>query len=303
MLRHGRKARKRRGPGKHSSAIRLQSAMEYLMTYGWAILIIAVVLGALYQLGIFGSATSGPRAIAGSCTIFRPNGPGTALSLSLVGQCNQELPQYVGVFVGSASVSLPASPLLQPSSQITVSMWVSTNAILAEMIPMYMNPDYLFATDSSPPHRSMYWEIHVNSVNQLSNSPAINVNQWYHVVGTYDGSNVNLYINGVFVSNSAASGSITYSSGSDHIIINEVALPAGMQAYLSNLQVYNSSLSASEVKSLYLEGIGGAPVKPQNLVGWWPLNGDVKDYSGDLNNGVPNGVTFTSTWENGYTPP
>ncbi|MDE1846230.1 MAG: hypothetical protein KGH53_03050 [Candidatus Micrarchaeota archaeon] len=30
-----------------------QSAMEYLMTYGWAILIIAVVLGAIYQLGIF----------------------------------------------------------------------------------------------------------------------------------------------------------------------------------------------------------------------------------------------------------
>jgi len=35
---------------------RLQSAMEYLMTYGWAILIIAVVLGALFQLGVFGSS-------------------------------------------------------------------------------------------------------------------------------------------------------------------------------------------------------------------------------------------------------
>ena len=38
-------------------AFRLQSAMEYLMTYGWAILIIAVVLGALFSLGVFnGSA-------------------------------------------------------------------------------------------------------------------------------------------------------------------------------------------------------------------------------------------------------
>jgi len=32
---------------------KLQSAMEYLMTYGWAILIIAVVLAALYGLGVF----------------------------------------------------------------------------------------------------------------------------------------------------------------------------------------------------------------------------------------------------------
>jgi len=39
-----------------------QSAMEYLMTYGWAILIIAVVLAILYQLGLFG----GSSALAGT---------------------------------------------------------------------------------------------------------------------------------------------------------------------------------------------------------------------------------------------
>jgi hypothetical protein len=36
------------------TSLRLQSAMEYLMTYGWAILIIAVVLAVLFSLGIFG---------------------------------------------------------------------------------------------------------------------------------------------------------------------------------------------------------------------------------------------------------
>lgn len=30
-----------------------QSAMEYLMTYGWAILIIIVVVGALFAMGVF----------------------------------------------------------------------------------------------------------------------------------------------------------------------------------------------------------------------------------------------------------
>jgi len=38
--------------------------MEYLMTYGWAILIIAVALGALYQLGVFGSSGN---SLAASC--------------------------------------------------------------------------------------------------------------------------------------------------------------------------------------------------------------------------------------------
>ncbi len=44
-----------------------QSAMEYLMTYGWAILIIAVVLGALYVLGVFsGTSFLGTSCVAGS---------------------------------------------------------------------------------------------------------------------------------------------------------------------------------------------------------------------------------------------
>jgi len=42
-----------------------QSAMEYLMTYGWAILIIAVVLGALFSLGVFsGSSLLGTSCVA-----------------------------------------------------------------------------------------------------------------------------------------------------------------------------------------------------------------------------------------------
>ncbi len=42
-----------------------QSAMEYLMTYGWAILIIAVVLGALFSLGVFsGNSMLGTACIA-----------------------------------------------------------------------------------------------------------------------------------------------------------------------------------------------------------------------------------------------
>jgi hypothetical protein len=41
--------------------------MEYLMTYGWAILIIAVVLGALFSLGVFsGSSLLGTTCIASS---------------------------------------------------------------------------------------------------------------------------------------------------------------------------------------------------------------------------------------------
>jgi hypothetical protein len=52
---------------KPSKQHKAQSAMEYLMTYGWAILIIAVVLGALFSLGVFsGSNLLGNACVAGS---------------------------------------------------------------------------------------------------------------------------------------------------------------------------------------------------------------------------------------------
>ena len=73
---------------------------------------------------------------------------------------------------------------------------------------------------------------------------------------------------------------------------------------MANVQAYNTSLSASEIQALYHEGIGGAPIKPQNIVGWWPLNGNAQDYSGNNNNGqIGGGVTYGSSWAGSYTPP
>ncbi|MEM3215754.1 MAG: hypothetical protein QXS17_02470, partial [Candidatus Micrarchaeaceae archaeon] len=84
-------------------AVKSQSAMEYLMTYGWAILIIAVVLGALFELGVFSSNTFAPKASPGACQVFRPNGPGTTSFINLEGVCNGELPEYVASFNGGNS--------------------------------------------------------------------------------------------------------------------------------------------------------------------------------------------------------
>ena len=72
---------------------------------------------------------------------------------------------------------------------------------------------------------------------------------------------------------------------------------------IADVQVYNTSLDANSVSALYVEGIGGAPITVQNMVAWWPLNGDTLDYSGNLNNGASTKVTFSNQWLGGYTVP
>jgi hypothetical protein len=52
--------------------LKAQSAMEYLMTYGWAILIVIIVAAALYSLGIFNPATYTGRIPTGFTTLGTP---------------------------------------------------------------------------------------------------------------------------------------------------------------------------------------------------------------------------------------
>ena len=75
-----------------------QSAMEYLMTYGWAILIIAIVMVAMFSLGVFNPLNFEPKAQPGACEVYR-----SVEGVNLVGQCQGELPQFVAVFNGQSS--------------------------------------------------------------------------------------------------------------------------------------------------------------------------------------------------------
>jgi hypothetical protein len=50
-----------------------QSAMEYLMTYGWAILIVIIVAAALFALGVFNPSTYTGRAATGFGELGTPS--------------------------------------------------------------------------------------------------------------------------------------------------------------------------------------------------------------------------------------
>jgi hypothetical protein len=73
---------RQRNLGKHG-----QAAMEYLMTYGWAILVIVIVLGALLYLGVFTPPTPDICQFAPGflCLSMKAayTAPGTSITLTL----------------------------------------------------------------------------------------------------------------------------------------------------------------------------------------------------------------------------
>jgi len=299
-----------------SKRMNLQSAMEYLMTYGWAILIIAVVLGALFQLGVFNPMTFAPKAPPGACQVFRPNGPGTTQFINLEGVCSGEMPQYVAQFNGYTSL-IPVSSLSPtiPQSSITISGWVYisgftsssgdpewwTNGGGNSAVELQSFPNtYPGATSAS-----ITYSIHnatdagYGGCGTSGNPP----NRWYFVTEVVSGTVATLYVNGVSTS---CSFSFSNPGTETYLTIGGYgpSFTTVMDGSLANIQIYNTSLSANDIMALYLEGIGGAPIDLQHLVGWWPLNGNANDYSGNGNNGqIIGNVIFVSNWWSGYTPP
>ena len=93
---------------KNTELVRAQSAMEYLMTYGWAILVIAIVLAALFELGIFNSVNTTVCLSKPGFTCATPRYNATEVAFT-IGQDTGHTYYNAHVFVASESEPLDSS--------------------------------------------------------------------------------------------------------------------------------------------------------------------------------------------------
>jgi hypothetical protein len=144
--------------------------------------------------------------------------------------------------------------------------------------------------------------------NDYTPSFPVTVNVWHFIGYTYSAgasNTITIYVDGQSKAGSLSAALNTVIGGTAPSIIGQYANhPAYyFQGSIADVQLYNTSLSASDVNSLYMEGIGGAPILSDGLVGWWPINGNANDYSSNNNNGQAANVVYTNSWTQGYTPP
>jgi hypothetical protein len=133
----------------------------------------------------------------------------------------------------------------------------------------------------------------VNNWQSFDTANYYSLNSWHQVAMTYAANgNGCAYTDGT-QTQCIAVGSLN--PDVDTKYIGACATGYCFNGLISNVQIYNASLDASSISTLYQEGIGGAPVSLQYLVGWWPLNGDTKDYGGN-NNGAPTAITYVSQY-------
>lgn len=167
-------------------------------------------------------------------------------------------------------ISVPSSESLKPSSQITLSCWVKLNSYI-QAANVWPFSSCIYKT-SGPTARYVvgYGLLISNSSgipafvmddNDVTNyavwgSAALPLNEWHHVAGTYDGSAMALYVDGVLKGTAARTGPIDNSDYPLNIgnTPNEYAQPEWYSYFngaIDDVRIYSRALSANEVYSLY----------------------------------------------------
>ena len=104
-----------------------------------------------------------------------------------------------------------------------------------------------------------FFSEHTNASTHLLNSPAIALNQWTHVVGTFDGSTKALYVNGVRVAAALNLGPLVY-VGSAPVTIGadwENAPVAYFNGSIDEVTLYDRALAAEEISNLFAAAAAG----------------------------------------------
>jgi PKD repeat protein len=88
--------------------------------------------------------------------------------------------------------------------------------------------------------------VFVGGANRVAEGTALPANVWTHLAGTYDGTTLRLFINGVQTASSTPNGSIATSSGPLRIGGNSL-WGEFFQGYIDEVRVYNRALTQAEI--------------------------------------------------------
>ncbi|MBI2024747.1 MAG: LamG domain-containing protein, partial [Candidatus Harrisonbacteria bacterium] len=87
----------------------------------------------------------------------------------------------------------------------------------------------------------------------VTSNTILTQNQWYHVVGNYDGGSIKIYINGVSENTFPASGNINKGIPFNYFNISGATggTTARITGLIDDLRLYNRALTNSEIQAMY----------------------------------------------------
>jgi hypothetical protein len=165
----------------------------------------------------------------------------------------------------SCVLTVPNSPSLNPTNQITLSAWwlastitgTGNDPLIDKSYYCHCYPYYQYHLGVSgllygQSPGSIGFTVNTSTGNVGAGTPAYfyQAGNWYHLVAIYDGDAASLYVNGVLINSNPGHGTISSfntSLGIGHFI----NLPYSIQGGVDEVAIYDRALSYGEIQYLY----------------------------------------------------
>ncbi len=189
-----------------------------------------------------------------------------------------------GLVAGDTAVTLPGisnsadvimsngrNSALEPATTVSLEAWIkpaampsSGRAVIAAYGDDDVNAPYeLFLLSTT----QIVWKLDVSGGKWLTSTARLSVGSVYHIVGTYDGATMRLYINGALDSSLVTSGNIgnyAYANRNLGFTIGDDGhlVDGSFKGVVDEVAVYALALSASDVSSHYAAANGTQSSSP-----------------------------------------
>ena len=189
---------------------------------------------------------SGTQNSLGTCAV----GTSAAWTSGAIGKINSSL-NFDGNddYIGNLTNVLATN-----TNSETISAWVKPNNLSGDKYIFIQNGPTLFHISND----KLVGGIYTGTWTSVTSISSLVANVWSHVVMTYDGSNIKLYINGKFDNSVAKTGNLSSLSCVEIGRFNGGNCSTGVSSYfngqLDDIRLYNYALTSEQIKTLYNGG-------------------------------------------------
>ena len=194
-------------------------------------------------------------------------------------------------------IAMTTSSAVSPTEAITVSAWVNFTSL----------EDYDLVVGNTDTG-SNGWRLAMDNADNIifainswgsnhAETPMSSTGVWHHLVGTYDKSNIKIYLDGELKGTDSYTDSITYSS--NVFQIGGASGWSNLTGSISSVAIYSDAKDADFIYAQYQKGITHNPSADTGLVGLWRMGSDtskayptIADSSSNSNDGtITNGAS------------
>ena len=189
-------------------------------------------------------------------------------------------------------------------SSLTISAWVNYNqltnyegTVFSQWVQnVFSNSTLLCYVEPSGANKvfKIYWG--PTTSNPLVSSTTLQIRVWYHVVLTWDGSNIKLFVNGTEEDSQSKT---TINNSTQTLSIGAFSNPTQtgfngeIKGYIDEVSVFNTALSSSDVSDIYNSGTPTDLSSYSSLVSWYRM-GDGDTFPTITDNKGSNDGTMTN---------